>query len=128
MASTNTTPTSFAARPAGMRRFTHAALLAGGLAIAASAFGHTAIASAEWDIEAYDRCMEVNRVTNQPPGGVADVNCCVYSGGNISDQTGKCVAPPARILQNIPTTLLGPKLGSTQPPVLPTTTLGTPVS
>jgi hypothetical protein len=127
MASTNT-PTSFAARPAGMRRFTRAALLAGAIALGASAFGHTAIASAEWDIEAYDRCMEVNRVLNQPPGGVADVRCCIESGGNISDPTGKCVAPPARILQNIPSSLLGPRLGSAQPPVLPTTTLGTPVS
>jgi hypothetical protein len=127
MASANT-PTSFAARPAGMRRFTRAALLAGAIGIAASAFGHTAIASAEWDIEGYDRCMEVNRVLNQPPGGVADVRCCIESGGNISDQTGKCVAPPARILQNIPSSLLGPRLGSAQPPVLPTTTLGTPVS
>jgi len=106
------------------RRFTHAVLLAGAIALGASAFGHTAIASAEWDIEAYDRCIEVNRVLNKPPA-VDDVRCCIESGGNISDQTGKCVAPPARTLQNIP---LGPKLGPTQQPVPLTTTMGTPVS
>jgi Spy/CpxP family protein refolding chaperone len=106
-----------------MRRFAHAALLAGAIGIAASAFGHTAIASAEppWDIEAFDNCMQ------RPDANEA--TCCILSDG-VWGANGHCQAPPGRILQQtilqqIP---LGPKLGSAQPPVPPTTTLGTPVS
>jgi hypothetical protein len=115
MTSTNT-PTSFAARPAGMRRFAHAALLAGALAIGASAFGHTAIASADWDIEVFDNCMHNNG---------DEQTCCVLSDGTWG-ANGHCQA--GRILQQIPRVSLGPRLGSAQPPVLPTRTLGTPVS
>lgn len=121
MASTNT-PISAATRPAGIRRFTHAALLAGVLALGASAFGHTAIAGAEppWDIESFDHCM-------QKYGDEA--MCCWLSGG-VTGADGHCRAPAGRILQQtilqqIP---LGPKLGSAEPPVPPTTTPGIPVS
>jgi hypothetical protein len=117
MNATNTL-TTFAARPAGMRRFARAALLAATLAIGASTFGHTAIASAEWDIEKYDNCM-------QRYGDEA--MCCFLSEG-VTGADGHCRAPAGRILQQLPQVPLGPRLGSAQPPVLPTTTLGTPVS
>ncbi|WP_319448188.1 MULTISPECIES: hypothetical protein [unclassified Mycobacterium] len=111
---------NFTARPVGKGRFARAALLAGAIAIGASAFGHTAIASAEWDIEAYDRCITLNQVLHKAP--VEDLYCCLNSGGNISEHTGNCVAPPANNIHNIP---LGPKLGSITQPITPT---GTPVS
>jgi hypothetical protein len=119
MASTHT-PISVPTRRTGMRRFTQAALVAAAFAIAASGFGHTALASAEppWDIEAYDNCMQ------RPDAD--EGTCCVLSNG-VWGANGHCQAPPGRILQ--PTILqhipLGPNLGSARPP---TTTLGSPVS
>jgi hypothetical protein len=123
MASTKTL-TSFTIPPAGMRRFTHAALLAGAIALGASAFGHTAIASAEWDIEAYDKCMAVPHV--EQPHHPYHADCCVASGG-VTDGEGHCRAPVD--LSGVQGTPLGPQLGQpARPPVPPTTTLGTPVS
>ncbi|WP_319451218.1 MULTISPECIES: hypothetical protein [unclassified Mycobacterium] len=112
-------PTTLDAPAAGIRSFAHAALLAASLVIGASAFGHTAIASADWDIEVFDNCMHNNG---------DEGTCCVLSDGTWGAD-GHCHA--ARILQQSPTILqqipLGPKLGPAQPPAPPTATLGTPV-
>ncbi|HZQ32999.1 MAG TPA: hypothetical protein VFB19_14845 [Mycobacterium sp.] len=117
--------TAIVARPAGVRRFARAALFAGAIALGAGVFGHTAIASAEWDIEKYDKCM-ANPHT-EDPGQTYHSLCCFASGGIWDADTNKCRAPADRIqnIQNIP---LGPKLGSTPQSGPPTNTLGTPVS
>jgi hypothetical protein len=91
----------------GVRRLARAALVAGAITLGASAFGHTAIANADWDIEAYDDCLSV---------GTDEGACCRLSGGEIGDK-GVCVAPPARILQNVQGVQLQPKFG--QPGRLP---------
>lgn len=113
-------PTLSSARGLGWRRLAVAALVAAGaMSLGAGAFGHTAIAKAEWDIEAYDECVRI---------GTDEVACCRLSGGQIGDK-GVCVAPPARILQNIPGLPLHPKLGQPgRPPVLPPGTVGTPTA
>jgi hypothetical protein len=103
--------------PTGMRKFALAAVIAGTIALGVSAFGHTAIARADWDIEAYDDCVKI---------GTDEVACCRLSGGQIGNE-GVCVAPPARILQQSPTILqnipLGPKLAPTDQATLPTNTV-----
>jgi hypothetical protein len=64
------------------------ALIGGAAVLAAAAIGLTAaIASAEWDIEAYDNCM---RKTIREP-----TECCVSSGGYVGPGGQGCVAPPA---------------------------------
>jgi hypothetical protein len=70
----------------------------------------------------YERSWRL-QLWNKAP--VEDLYCCLNSGGNISERTGKCVAPPADRIQNVP---LGPKLGSALEPMPPTGTPGTPVS
>jgi hypothetical protein len=125
MASTHN-PTTFTTPTAGIRRLAHAALLAGALALGASAFGHTAIASAEWDIEAYDKC--VGTPHKEDPQQSYHVYCCLGSGGVWDDNSNTCRAPVD--LSAGLGTPLGPKLGqpSRQPVPPPTTTLGAPVS
>jgi hypothetical protein len=112
--------TAVGAPAAGVYRFARAALIAGVIALGASAFGHTAIANADWDIEVFDKCMQQ---------GTEEQACCILSDGNWG-ANGHCNA--GRILQQSPTIYrqipLGPKLGSAQPPAPPTATLGTPVS
>jgi hypothetical protein len=121
MATIHNTPT-FTTPTSGMRRFAHASLLAVAFAIGASAFGHTAIASAEWDIEAYDKCMAMPHV--EAPHHPYHADCCVASGG-IADGEGRCRAP----VDLTAVTPLGPKLGQPgRQPVPPITTLGSPVS
>ena len=117
------TPTTPDARTAAVRRFAHAAMLAGAIALGAGTFGHTAIAGAEWDIETYDKCMG----TVHKPDESYNIYCCLDSGGKWDDNSKTCRAPVDRsqILQNIP---LGPKLGTTQQSVPPMNTLGAPVS
>jgi hypothetical protein len=74
------------------RRILPAAVVASGLVLGLS----PAVATAEWDIEAYDNCMK------QPHGPATGnvweeqyrYNCCVDSGGQWSDAQQKCVAPP----------------------------------
>jgi hypothetical protein len=80
--STRTTP---APRPAGKRRYARAVLLAGALTLAANVLGQIATASAEWDIEKYDRCMYVP--------GIKPAYCCIDSGGRLDPNTGVCTAP-----------------------------------
>ena len=95
--------TAGSARGVGVRRLARAALVAGAITLGASAFGHTAIANAEWDIERYDNCVAA--------GTIDEPECCILSGGT-SGNEGVCVAPPARILQSrIQGVPLQPKLG-----------------
>ena len=77
-------PTKIPARANRLRRLTRAALFAAALGIGASAFAHPAIASAEWDIEAYDDCMRYSP-------SATEHGCCIFSGGVWSN--GRCVAP-----------------------------------
>lgn len=98
-----------------MRHVAHSAVIAGLIAIAASTVG-SAIAKADWDIEAYDDCVKI---------GTEELACCRISGGVISNQ-GVCVAPPARIqsstlLQQVPA---GPRLGPL-PQTMPETNTAT---
>src|SRR5258708_21386934 len=78
------TPTTVAPRPATTRRLARAVLLAGALTLAASAFGQCATASADWDIEKYDRCMYIPYTK--------PIYCCIDSGGRIGSD-GVCRAP-----------------------------------
>jgi hypothetical protein len=78
------TPTTFGPRPATTRRVARAVLLAGALTLAASAFGQSATAGAEWDIEKYDRCMYI--AYTKP------IYCCIDSGGRMGSD-GVCRAP-----------------------------------
>ena len=98
------------ARGVGVRRLARAALVAGAITLGASAFGHTAIASADWDIEKYDRCVAA--------GTEIEVECCLDSGGYIGNGW-VCVAPPARTLQSIQGVPLQPKLGQPGRPPMP---------
>jgi len=73
-------------RPARVSRLVRATLFAAALALAGTAFGHTAIARAEWDIEEYDNCMA--SIENDAQ------YCCDISGGVWKKTTGgMCVAP-----------------------------------
>lgn len=73
------------------------------LFIAAFALAQAGLATAEpeeWDIEAYDKCIEQG---NWPS------DCCLVSHGMMSDEVfPRCVAPPAEQVDN-----------STQPPQQP---------
>ena len=53
------TPTTLASRLGRTRRYVRTVLLAAVLTLGANVIGHSATASAEWDIEKYDRCMYV---------------------------------------------------------------------
>ena len=94
------------ARGVGVRRLARAALVAGAITLGASAFGHTAIASADWDIEKYDHCVIFDNIS--------EAQCCINSGGD--PRPGGCVAPPARTLQSIQGVPLQPKLGQPDRP------------
>jgi hypothetical protein len=107
------TPTTIAPRPATARRLARAVLLAGALTLAASAFGQSATASADWDLDKYDRCMYIPYTK--------PVYCCIDSGGRMGSD-GVCRAPwtePVKAGQ-----IFQPNNG----PILPTATVGTPAS
>jgi hypothetical protein len=72
-------------RAAGFRRIARAATVAGALVLGIGAFGHTAVASAEWDIEYYDRCLRI---------GTDAAICCLNSGGTLPTVGEGCLAPP----------------------------------
>ncbi len=78
------------------RRLVPAALFAAAVALGISTLADPAIASAEreWDIGAYDKCIE-----NVFLGGAGFVEamreCCINSGGVWDDDRLKCGAPPA---------------------------------
>jgi hypothetical protein len=72
-------------RAARFRRIARAATVAGALVLGIGAFGHTAVASAEWDIEYYDRCLRI---------GTDPAICCLNSGGKLPTVGDGCIAPP----------------------------------
>jgi hypothetical protein len=72
-------------RGARIRRIAHAATVAGALVLGIGAFGQCAVASAEWDIEYYDRCLRI---------GTDPVICCLNSGGKLPTVGDGCIAPP----------------------------------
>jgi hypothetical protein len=104
-------------RSRSIRRLSRATLVAGALMLGASTLGHSAIASAEWDIDAYDEC-----VSRDSP----NMNlCCIATGGQIGTNS-RCIAPHdgPSVLQSA---TAGPKFGTHQP-LLPTSTVGIPVN
>jgi hypothetical protein len=107
-------PSSTSIRPRGMRRLSRATLVAGALMLGASTFGYSAIASAEWDIDAYDECV-ARDTTNMNL-------CCIATGGQIGTNS-RCIAPHdgPSVLQSA---TAEPKF-ATQQPLLPTSTIGT---
>ncbi|KAA0084483.1 hypothetical protein CIW52_10755 [Mycolicibacterium sp. P9-64] len=117
--------TTVIARPAGVRRISRAALLAGAIALAASAFGHTAIASAEFNIKTYNNCIHKPHVEDSEE--TYHAACCLLAHGTWNQNTHVCTMAMDGngVIQDIP---LGPKLGSTLQPIPPTNALGAPVS
>jgi hypothetical protein len=105
------TPTTIAPRLGTTRRLARAILLAGALTLAASAFGHSATASAEWDTEKYDRCMYI-RYTKP-------IYCCIDSGGRMGSD-GVCRAPWNEAVN------AGQIFQPNKGPILPTAGVGTP--
>jgi hypothetical protein len=71
-------------------------LVAAGRCLAAAsltagvAFAAAPIARAEWDIEAYDKCIATN-------GEGYAAACCGFSGGEFNRQTWRCQAPPGLV-------------------------------
>ena len=63
-------------------QFLAAASLTAALAVAAAP-----IARAEWDIEAYDKCIATN-------GEGYAAACCGFSGGEFNREKWRCQAPP----------------------------------
>ena len=119
------TTTQHSTRPtvrlAWMRQIAHSAILAGAIAAGAAAFGHTAIANAEWDIEAYDNC--VGTPHKEDPQHTYHAICCVSSGGDWNGS--KCTAPANLTIQHIP---LGPALSPVPQASAPTSPVTTSVS
>jgi len=92
------------------------ALIGGAAVLAAAAIGLSgAIASAEWDIEKYEDCME----TTTP----VDI-CCVSSGGILGDDGYGCRAPAA-LAQVTETPTAPPQFGNG---ILATAATNAPVS
>ncbi|BBZ74183.1 hypothetical protein [Mycobacterium paraseoulense] len=104
------------ARPTGVRRISRAALLAGAIALAANAFGHIAIASAEFNWNTYNNCMHQPHAEDSEE--TYHAACCLWAHGTWNQNTHVCTAAMDRngVTPDIP---VGPKLGSTLPPVPP---------
>ncbi|BBY00734.1 hypothetical protein [Mycobacterium seoulense] len=105
------------ARPAGVRRISCAALLAGAIALAANAFGHIAIASAEFNMTTYNNCMHQPHVEDSEE--TYHAACCLWAHGTWNQNTHVCTAAMDSKggIQDLP---LGPKLGPSLPPTPPT--------
>jgi hypothetical protein len=104
------------------RRLATAALVSAGVALSGAVYA--AIASATWDIEAYDECLKTNHSSN------AEYQCCLASGGewdggpNFNTIVGTCRAP-APEAQGPTETATPPKVPvptvtGVQPPIVPT--------
>lgn len=74
-------------------RLLPAILAAAAVALAGNAVGAAAVANAEreWDIGAYDNCMDDYA---ESPSAEEVKACCDVSGGVWNDDTGSCGAPP----------------------------------
>jgi hypothetical protein len=108
------TPIGSAVISAGLRRLVAATLFT---AATLGVFGHLAIARADWDIGAYDACIQ--RVGS---GAANDAYCCVWSGGDY--HSGKCWAPVE--LQNPPDQTTPTTLHPVMTPVMPPPTEALP--
>ena len=114
---------SFTTTAPHKRRLAYAALLSGVLALGVGAVGHTAIASAEFDVETYDNCMGNPHVEDSEE--TYHAACCLLAHGTWDQNTHKCAAIDSdRNIQGIP---FGPKLGST-PLAPPASTFRGPAS
>lgn len=82
-------------------------LFAAAIATTTNAVGLPAVASADWDIEAYDNCLADSAEHGEPDFA----NCCLNSGGVWKIDEQKCVAPAANSGVN--------QGGATQQPVAP---------
>ncbi len=103
-------------------RLVPAALIAAAVAIGGSTLIHPAIGSAEWDIQAYDNCMDAGIMNDVENLKDHEQWCCLKSGGEWSRAAAKCQAPPAaNVPQSSPTTQ--PRV-----PVAPPPTVLNPVS
>lgn len=113
------------ARPAGARMISRAALFAGAIALAANAFGHSAIASAEFNMKTYNNCMHQPHVEDSEE--TYHVACCLLAHGTWNQNTHVCTAAmgSAGGIGDLP---LGPKLGPSLPPVPPRTHPAPPAS
>jgi hypothetical protein len=112
-----------------LRRLMPAALIAAAAALGGSTLADPAIASAapEWDIEAFDYCMDQGL---NHPGVVTDYewevweeSCCTNSGGVWNDATKECGAPPATDVERTSPPRVAPGAETTAPlvPITPTT-------
>ncbi len=93
-------------------RLLPAALFAVAAMLGGSPFGEPAVANAaprEWDIGAYDECVQNGLEAGMDPEVVA-FNCCDESGGVWDSDAKKCGAPPAD----------GAEVPITAPPGVPT--------
>ena len=93
-----------------LRRLLPAAFVA-----AAVALGTPAIASAVWDIEKYDDCIQN---TTKPT-----VQCCLESGGVPNRDASDCMAPPAEMQGSTetpkpPRKFVVPIVPGVQPPIV----------
>ncbi len=117
-----------------------AGLIAAAAALGTSAFGHPGVASAqpnnggsggEWDIEAYDNCLQNARAgyglddLTQQYLEDSDHYCCNHSGGVWNTAQAKCEAPAAdtagaqptrQFPGRIPTTVLLPSPSTPEAP------------
>jgi hypothetical protein len=85
-------PISITSIAAPSRRLLSAALFAAAVALAASAFGHPAVARADFDQNFYDWCMHNLGEGNQ--------YCCEHAGGVI--RSAVCVDPATPKAQGAP--------------------------
>jgi hypothetical protein len=86
------TPIGPAVIPAGLRRLVAATLFTAAVAVGSSAFGHLAIARADWDIGAYDACMAQPHTGTGAEEQKYHMYCCGMSGGVVT-ASGGCGAP-----------------------------------
>lgn len=106
---------SIPARPRRVSRSTRVTLFIAAFALAGTAFGHAAVARADWDIEVYDNCL-ADHPSPDGPSLSEQHACCIESGGDW--HTNKCWAPVENSSigpQGTPTQVLRPP-GSVQGP------------
>lgn len=88
-----------------LHHFATAGLLAAGAVLGGGLIGYPAIAFAEWDVGAYDQCMDevgLKQVHNEIDGQTAqrlEKACCIDTGGVWNKRSPyhsfDCFAPPA---------------------------------
>jgi hypothetical protein len=91
-----------------LHHFATAGLLAAGAVLGGGLIGYPAIAFAEWDVGAYDQCMEevgLKQIHNEIDDQTAnrlEKACCLDTGGNWNKRgpyalSFDCFAPPANV-------------------------------